>query len=151
MNEIERAYLAGIIDGEGSITLTRHTAGYMRGRYIYPLVRVANTDTSLFVWIKERVPYGHRGYTSKMNSRCKDVFHVTWAAREAIAVLREVLDYLVIKRSRAEIVLDLFERTDKLKIESKKGFGKGYRLTPEIVELREAAFAKVALLNRRGV
>lgn len=47
LSPTEAAYVAGILDGEGSISLVRSFASRTRGRYVYPVVRIANTDLLL--------------------------------------------------------------------------------------------------------
>ncbi len=46
MTDIESAYLAGIIDGEGTITLTKD------GEFRYPAVSVASTTIEILEWCK---------------------------------------------------------------------------------------------------
>ena len=54
MKPLEKAYIAGIIDGEGTITLVRK---HQNENYS-PEVSVANTNIGLLNWIKEKVGYG---------------------------------------------------------------------------------------------
>ena len=51
MNETEKAYIAGIIDGEGSIMLQRFHAK----EYPSPCVSIASTTLELLKWIKKTV------------------------------------------------------------------------------------------------
>lgn len=51
MIETEKAYVAGIIDGEGSIMLTR----FHKNEYPSPCVSISSTDIELLEWIK-RLP-----------------------------------------------------------------------------------------------
>ena len=48
MLETEKAYIAGIIDGEGSIMLTR----LHKNQYHSPCVSIASTDSELLQWVK---------------------------------------------------------------------------------------------------
>lgn len=51
MENVEAAYLAGIIDGEGSITLTRmHSKEFRR-----PCISIASTDLELLSYINSIV------------------------------------------------------------------------------------------------
>lgn len=54
MNETEKAYIAGIIDGEGSIMLQRFHAK----EYPSPCVSIASTTLELLKWIKKTVGKG---------------------------------------------------------------------------------------------
>lgn len=48
MLETEKAYIAGIIDGEGSIMLTK----FHKNQYPSPCVSISSTDMELLEWIK---------------------------------------------------------------------------------------------------
>ena len=57
MLETEKSYLAGIIDGEGSVMLTR----FHKNEYPSPCISISSTDIELLEWIKillnvERLP-----------------------------------------------------------------------------------------------
>ena len=55
MNEQEKAYIAGIIDGEGSIMLTR----FHGNQFPFPCVTISSTSLELLDWIKNKVKVGH--------------------------------------------------------------------------------------------
>jgi len=48
MTELELAYLAGIIDGEGSIMLLK----YHKSEYPSPCISISSTDIELLEWCK---------------------------------------------------------------------------------------------------
>jgi len=54
MTELEKAYIAGIIDGEGSIMLQR----FHNNKYPSPCVSIASTTLKLLNWIKSLVGKG---------------------------------------------------------------------------------------------
>ena len=101
----ERAYLAGIIDGEGSISLTVNQKGGSR----IVAVTVSNNDLNLLLYVKEIIGAGQ--ITNK-NSRKKEHAHsYTYAiySRQAIDLLKQVLPYLrTYKRKRAALILDKY-------------------------------------------
>ncbi|WP_261180560.1 LAGLIDADG family homing endonuclease [Anaerobacillus sp. CMMVII] len=49
MNNIEAAYLAGIIDGEGTITLTKMNNTHNRRQ----VISIASTDLELLTYVQE--------------------------------------------------------------------------------------------------
>ena len=49
IKEVEKSYIAGIIDGEGSIMLQR----FHKGDLPAPCVSIASTTIELLKWIKE--------------------------------------------------------------------------------------------------
>lgn len=144
------AYVAGIIDGEGSISLVRSFAKRTKGRYVYPLVRVGNTDSLLIEWLKETVGGGSSHYTTQTNERCKVCRHIVWAANEAIDLLYAIYPYLVIKRDRARIVIELHEANEKAKAESGGYFGNGHPIPEPLVRKRRDAYASLIAANKKG-
>lgn len=151
MTETDKAYLAGLMDGEGSISLARSFAKRTRGRYVYPLVRIANTDKPMIDWIIQRIPFGALQYRSRMNERCKNVYHIGWASSEAIEVLELILPYLITKKERAIIVIDLWNLNKRARDEAGGYFGHGHPIPDWLTEKRSEAFDQMAILNKRGV
>lgn len=104
MTETEKAYIAGIIDGEGSIMLTR----FHKNQYPSPCISIASTDLELLEWVKLKI--GNGKITSKKNYnkiRHKDSFTYTLGYDVAIDLLKEIEPYLVIekKKSRAKYII----------------------------------------------
>jgi hypothetical protein len=131
MNE-KAAYLAGIIDGEGTVYAQRIRSGFNIRVY------VVSTDVRLIRWLEQN--FGGLVYSrqSKLHPEWKTKWE--WVVDKAgtTKVLSLVLPYLIIKREQAELGLAL--RHD---IEARKGrnIDKAYR-----TELCE----KISFLNQRG-
>ena len=51
MNNIEKAYLAGVVDGEGTVSLMKHHPNEMPS----PVVAIASNSLGLLEWVKRRV------------------------------------------------------------------------------------------------
>lgn len=106
LTEAEKGYLAGIIDGEGSIGFARRKSP--SGRYVYvPRVSVANTSRNLIDWLQIRLPmFACYSNPRKGSLGTKDCYNLTMAGnRQCIVFLKELIPYLVIKRPQAEIVV----------------------------------------------
>ena len=103
LSETDKAYLAGIIDGEGCITINRYikkgTAPVYR-----PFVEIANTSPALKKWLDERFPeriYWRTG----IRHGWRDIYRWTLSGnRQVMVFCREIAPYLVIKREQAELV-----------------------------------------------
>ena len=150
MTPREIGYLAGIIDGEGSIILCRSGARASSG-YIFPLVKIANTNKILIDWLDVKFPKGRVQYRSRMNERCKDVYHWTVASNNAINLLSMVEPYLLLKRRQAEIALPMWsENAAELKTSGYIRFGHGNPVPARLKHFREACFLYIKDLNRRG-
>ncbi|ARK32008.1 LAGLIDADG family homing endonuclease [Halalkalibacter krulwichiae] len=105
----EAAYLAGIIDGEGTITLTKmNKTGNRR-----PIISIASTDKELLDYIQNLIG----GYiTTKKNYKPgthKDSYVLTIKKKQAVFFLLEAtLPFLRItpKKERAELILQFYDK-----------------------------------------
>lgn len=108
----EWAYMAGIVDGEGTIHIFDPVEGRRNGNRV---VSVANTDAELIRWLKVTFP-GCGTYVQHHTVRAdgrfghnKPVTHVRWTRTAFIQELLEgMLPYLIIKKEKAMSMLDRF-------------------------------------------
>lgn len=139
------AYLAGIVDGEGCITITRlspnekqHTKNY---RFQFTLV-IVNTSPALITWLHDN--FGGRVVRKKVDrTRHKQTW--AWVLKEsaAIPLLKRLLPYMVIKRRQAEAVIEL--KRDWV-------YFRGHRMiSTEELSRRSALWEEVRRLNRPGI
>lgn len=92
------AYAAGMIDGEGCVTLARF------GGYFSTQLTMAQVDRIPLDWL--RMHFGgsvHLGFRG--NNRCRPAFKWVLSSRQVRRTLPAVLPYLIVKRRHAEIVL----------------------------------------------
>ena len=108
MTEIEKAYIAGIIDGEGSIMLQRfHT-----NQYPAPCVSIASTTIELLTWLKDTIVYGviikKKNYNPEKH---KLSYSFVIKQNNAIKLLEDIYPYLIIesKRKRAEMIITQYK------------------------------------------
>lgn len=70
INQIEKAYIAGIVDGEGSIMLQK----FHSNEHPSPCVSIASTTLELLQWIKSTVGNGHitkkKNYNNEKHKDC---------------------------------------------------------------------------------
>jgi len=105
----EAGYIAGIIDGEGSLTIHPVPRSERRGGVgLYPEVIITNTNLSLFEFLQERV--GGRLY--KRLKHCPVL--KLYQPDVITALLERIIDSLVIKKKHAELMLGF------LRIESQR-------------------------------
>ncbi len=101
----EAAYLAGFVDGEGSITLYHHKLGNGEKRKFYPRLSVCNTDKSVMEYLHKNWG-GHLAWTQPDKNRPKGLWRLDWYARQDLLVLLPLLiPYLHIKKKRCELLL----------------------------------------------
>lgn len=100
-SETELAYIAGIIDGEGSITLQRNKGERNIAR---PLIAVDSTDRELIDWLHLRLG-GSRVTKKKYADHHRQAY--TWRLKDnrALVLLRLTLPYMVIERKRRRALM----------------------------------------------
>lgn len=105
MSKSDAAYLAGLVDGEGTVTLSRIHKRQMR----YLVVAVCNNEQAILQWIVTATSMGH--ITGKRQSLPTHAKNFTWrvSSRRALAVLREITPFMRgYKRWRAILALDCY-------------------------------------------
>lgn len=113
--EVDLAWLAGIVDGEGNIMISDKIASNGK-RYFMPKVRISNTDIRMIKKISEIytelniVFFYTINKRKRYNDRWKDQLHIEVASQGSVKkLLRAVLDYLVNKRDMARIILQMID------------------------------------------
>lgn len=99
----ERAYLAGLIDGEGTIYSSRLRSGLVRTLSIY------NTDEEVILWVHQVIGQGSVSKQAKRTpsgKRTKPLYSWRAYANTARWVLRQAYPYLIIKKGKAKEFLD---------------------------------------------
>ena len=146
INPIDLSYIAGIIDGEGTIGLHRNHFG-PKERYRTPSymlrIRVKMTDELIVRWLHS-ICGGRFYYSKKQIGNCKSVFEWSIVGKAANKLLLELLPYLKLKKPQAEIGIEFAKTINKT-----TGF-QGI-LLPEVVKIREDLRTRIVKLNHRGV
>ena len=97
----ERAYIAGIIDGEGTI--------YARNerKTIYPTIAVHMTDKAVIAWLQGRIK-AQTVWTinRKDKPRYKTQYLFRICGKRAKLLCKSIYPFLIVKRKHAEIVLE---------------------------------------------
>ncbi|MGL4449699.1 MAG: LAGLIDADG family homing endonuclease [Sarcina sp.] len=104
MNETDAAYIAGIIDGEGSILLTKLSQNTHRA----PVVSVPSTTIELLEYLKKTIGFGKIIRKTNYNkAKHKDCYTYILERNGAIELLKEISPYLIIKskKKRADLIL----------------------------------------------
>jgi hypothetical protein len=106
LSEVQLAYIAGLIDGEGSIAVRKMRAGKVK-----PSVRIASTDTLLMDWLMSTLS-GPSIYTTvsrkpKPGRLALLLYHIEGLTY--LPLYEALLPYLVIKRERMELMIEWCE------------------------------------------
>jgi hypothetical protein len=106
LSPVSAAYIAGIIDGEGTVTLSRLHANENRRL----VVSIANTEIELLRFVHEEVGAGKVTRKRTTSVRHTPSFCYAVTSRQALELLRQVAPYLrSYKRQRAELALARYE------------------------------------------
>lgn len=127
--ELDRAYIAGILDGEGSLTIRQRPTGSLDF-----WITVVNTCSPLLERIKSF--YGGSIHARKQIEGRQQIYALTLSGREAIRLISEVVPYSIVKYDQCMAFLASYERFTV----NGDGTGRrGIKLTEEqIAERREA-------------
>jgi hypothetical protein len=148
--ELELAYAAGIVDGEGCIILYKSNnttsqpklrkPGDVRYRYKVQVKMVDPEAVTLFMEI-----FGGSIYMQYPKSRA-NFPQYTWLAceRRAASCIKQILPYLRIKKARGVLLLNFCENISKSAYK-----GRGYRVPEEDAAKREEIISQVKLQNQR--
>src|SRR5215467_1429377 len=98
LTPLELAYLAGIIDGEGTISVAQNSIVYLR-----PHIVISNTSTLLAEWLRIR---GFAPHWAK-NTIGRDYWRISWSGFSLDKLLPLIRPYLVIKARHADLLLEL--------------------------------------------
>lgn len=142
MNDTELAYMAGIVDGEGSITVSyrrRKQYGDVQARIG---LSVYNSDMRLLHWIKQRFEGSIHVQQRLGHWKPSGAWHLS--DRSACSALKQLLPFLVIKSAQAELAIQ-FQAT---KMSPSQGCKSG--LPQSIIEKRKVLVNKLKQLNRKG-
>ena len=143
MNEIEKAWIAGIIDGEGCIFIKKRVRsdgkckfhGYQMG------ITVGNTDRRMIDRLKFLTGFGSiHEVIEKRESRNRKSYIWITGAKNGFIFLSKIKDYLICKKEQAEIALQ---------IQSLISNSRNY-VKEEIKNLQDDLYLKMKELNRRG-
>ena len=143
MNHREKlAYLAGIVDGEGSLLLWMNKSSTDRGQFNLR-VNVTSTDKCLVDWIFQN--FGGSIYEcnspsrkSKPNWKKQYLWQIN--RPEMLQFLKDIYPFLIIKKERCEIAIKFRETYNK----------RERNLTKETFGIRFALFNQMKHLNHRG-
>lgn len=143
MKKTEYAYVAGIVDGEGSIGIARSKTQEMIGGIRYEMyVTVSNTNEWVIQWLK----FNFGGSVSYVKSRAvnqKPFWCWRIQTRQAASFLRLVIPYLRIKQYHAQLALQFQDAKRKRQQWIPK--------TKEERELEETQYYRIKQLNKRGL
>ena len=141
------AYLAGLVDGEGTVSIRRvhNRAKSASGWKIYYAVeiRVFNTDRKMIDWISQNFR-GSVWTTNRKDGKHKPCY--IWMCsgiEENLNLMKSIVPFMITKRQLVECAIPLLEK-------QREGFGMRKRFFDEISAAGEIAMKEVLRLKLLG-
>jgi hypothetical protein len=146
------AYLAGIIDGEGSIYIGNFSSNPKTGnKYYQTNIEVSNTDKDLIDWLVSTFGGRIYVYTAKQtpsNSR-RTVYRWTISGDRVTHLCEIMAPYIIAKKKQVEIMLKM-RATYSPNMGTKKGTQGIQPLDPEVLAVRQSYFEEMQSLHCRN-
>ena len=107
MKDTELSYIAGLVDGEGSISISKPT----NSNNSFTLeVTVTNKDKQVISWLKESFGGGIRvKYKPEEKFYWSDCYGWKISAQKGLVFLKKILPFLRIKKRQAELAIEFQE------------------------------------------
>ena len=135
MTDIEKAYLAGIIDGEGTITLTRKH----KNQTPSPQISVSNTNLELLEYVQRVTGCGHIRAKSRSKPHHRQSWHwQTHTVSHNLRILEEIRPFLLVKKQQADLILKHYKE-----VTPRNG-----RYSSELIKKKNWLVETVQYLNR---
>jgi hypothetical protein len=144
--EVDLAYMAGIIDGEGCFFIgtvpKKDGDGYISQHY-RGLLKVDNTDIRLIEWIDITFSGTSSSNTKWTSTRRFERKIFSWIATgdRLLDIAEHILPYLVIKKEQCEIMIE-FRKTYTQRLGSTK-------VSKENLDIRQQCLEKIRKHNSR--
>jgi len=141
MEELQKAYLAGLFDGDGSVFMRKVFHKDMNRDNV--LVEVSFTLQSMetLEWIA-----GFFGGTPKQSHSKHRAYSYKRTGKKAIEIVKLIEPYVITKRRQVNFVLFAY---NTFFFDARGGRGAHSVLTPELIHLRELSCDIMHLLNKR--
>ena len=136
----ERAYIAGLVDGEGSIFVG--AVGPHRHKTTYPILVIAMTHRGVIEWLCSRLQSGkvllHNQTSLRLHPHLKPQFRFTLFGRRAQLLCRTIEPYLKVKHEHAVLVA-------QFPVDARTG--RGRKIGSDVAAIRQTLRERINALN----
>lgn len=139
--EVELAYFAGLIDGEGCF----HLHPNKNGSFCCTLA-IGNTDWRMLEWVQQRFG-GSVKLEKRNNAKHKPVWRWASHTENLTEITQAVRPYLVAKKDRADLFL-AYRATLPPRINTKRSTND---TSEHVKQLRRKIHVEMTQLNKRGI
>lgn len=142
---IHPAYIAGIIDGEGTLTIGVNKARSWKSPH-YQVEIIVTMSSQETINALHRFQPGGKGGQYKNHPRWKEQYRWTLSGKTALKILKQVLPYLICKRRHAELLIEMQESKINPITQAT-----GHKGLPDSVNVRRSEIVvELRKLNKRG-
>jgi hypothetical protein len=146
------AYLAGLIDGEGSFVIQKtevekiHKSSKSKTPKYVPYFCIGMVDKAPLDLIQETISAG-KVYEERVPNR-RSIWRIRFAGRiKLIPFIKQLIPYLIVKKKQAELLLEFCENWIA---PGRKEHGYRDRVSVQELQRREEAYLKMRKLNAVG-
>ena len=152
ISEIDKAWLAGFIDGEGYIGVVKsqksendqHSASWL----FHPWVIVTNTNPKAIKDIQTAIGFGKRAFLRRTEGRDKPAYQIKITKLDDVITLLETIGpYLKLKTKQCKLMIKFCKLRKKAVIIT----GRGSRGNTSFGKKEENIFIDLKKLNKRGI
>jgi hypothetical protein len=145
LTTLEKGYIAGILDSEGTICCRSHRFEE-RGRSYFDLtVTISNTNL-LFLENIQSIVGGHIVLNPpSKNPRCRRSYYLRFYQNDIVPVLSQVFPLLIVKKEQTKLALSWFNIFPNGSLPPQQN-----ELRTAIVDLKEKFYWKMKSLNMKG-
>lgn len=135
-------YIAGIIDGEGTICIAKCTWADRKESYFRPMIKIANTNLEMLTSIKDMLGCGSINLEQVKTDKWKACHTLRFSANMIRTFLPVIVDSLIIKKRQALLVIDFLKFSNRSNGRNFKSLNR---------DLYNHYYEEVKRLNTRGV
>ena len=145
LTDKQLGYLAGIVDGEGCLTVTRERTKYYASGFKYsPVFKIVNTDLELLKYIQRLIGSGSIIQLKQRLQNRKQIYQLELYPNAQRQILPLIAPLLRCKKQQAECLIKLLTLT--------AGHHANHRYRKvDHSEKIEELYERIRPLNRRGI
>jgi hypothetical protein len=108
LNERDCGWLAGLIDGEGCLCLTKQSGGHTRAGYsMIPNLQISNNSSPSLQRVRETIGAG------SIHRQRNAFYYMLWSSQRLFELLIQIEPILIVKRKQAELLLEAYTLNQK--------------------------------------
>ena len=143
MNSHEWAYLAGLLDADGSVSVRKYKRKDSSTYKYHVECVISNSDNSLMDWLVTKLGGGVLIINKKAPQKHKTVWRWVVTGRKVIPILEKCIPHMIVKKQRARLGLQFAETLSQFPLSGKA--------TPDdVVEMRDYIVTQIKRMNHRG-